>query len=280
MSVRDVTRAMLAALDAGEPTVLATVVRASGSTPQAPGARMLLHADGRTVGTVGGGAIERAILDEMRVCLRDRRPRLVTRDLARDLGMCCGGRMEVFVEPVEPTQRLFIFGAGHVAKPLAEAARMLAFHVTVIDDREELNAETRFPGCRRILAEPKEAAKELAPTDQDWIVIVTHDHRLDEEALDQFARTPHRYVGVIGSRRKVFRILARIAARGPLPDLSKVYAPIGLDIGAVSPEEIGISIAAELVALRHGKPGHHMRAVDDPRLAKVLSGELSPESVD
>jgi xanthine dehydrogenase accessory factor len=109
-------------------------------------------------------------------------------------------------------------------------------------------------------------------------LVVTHDHRLDEEALDTYARLPHRYLGMIGSRRKVFRILQRIAQRRGLPALERVYAPVGLDIGAVTPEEIAVSIVAELVALKHGKHAAHLRAIDDPRVQRVLAGELSAEA--
>lgn len=274
--MRDVTEAILAVLDGGGRGALATVVRASGSTPQQVGARLLLRPDGTCVGTVGGGAIEHAVLEELRACAVDGRPRLVVKDLLRDLGMCCGGRMEVLVEPIEGSPRLVLFGAGHVAKPTAALARTLGFRVLVADDREDLNTEERFPGCERVLAEPEEAAIETS--ERDWLLVMTHDHRLDEEALDFYARRPHAYLGVIGSRRKIYRMLQRIAARHGLPPLERVYAPVGLDIGAVSPEEIAVSIAAELTALRHGASAAHMRAVDDPALAKVLAGQLTPEA--
>jgi len=192
--------------------------------------------------------------------------------------MCCGGRMEVFVEPIEGRPRLVIFGAGHVALPTASFARACGFDVWVVDDREELNTETRFPDCTRVLAEPTAAVARVAPRDDDWLFVVTHDHALDEEALDVFARLPHRYLGLIGSRRKIFRILHRLHVRGPLPPLDRVYAPVGLDLGAVTPEEIAISVTAELVALRHGRPARHLRAVDDPRLRRVLDGELTAEA--
>lgn len=276
--MRDVTRALLHVLTSGRRGALATVVRVSGSVPQQPGARLLLAPDGATTGTVGGGAVERAVLDALGQCRQHGRPELVVYDLARDLGMCCGGRMEIFVEPVEAEQRLLVFGAGHVAKPTAELARRVGFAVTVVDDREELANRERFPDCELVLAEPREAAACIAPRAEDWVLIVTYDHRLDEEALDTFARLPHRYLGLIGSRRKVLRILQRIASRGDLPPLDRVFAPVGLDIGAVSPEEIAVSIVAELVAIRHGKAARHLRALDDPRVARVLSGELSPEA--
>jgi xanthine dehydrogenase accessory factor len=277
--MRDVTRELLEVLASGRRGALATVVRVSGSVPQQPGARLLLSADGRTTGTVGGGAVERAVRAALEECVTAGRPELVVYDLARDLGMCCGGRMEIFVEPVEAAQRLVVLGAGHVAKPTAELARRVGFEVTVVDDREDLATAERFPGCSLLLAEPREAARRVAPRAEDWLLIVTYDHRLDEEALDTFARLPHRYIGLIGSRRKVFRILQRIAHKGTLPPLDRVYAPVGLDIGAVSPDEIAVSIVAELVAIRHGKALGHLRAVDDPRLTRMLAGEVSPDAL-
>jgi xanthine dehydrogenase accessory factor len=277
----DVTEALLALLRSGGRGALATVVRASGSTPQQAGARMLLTASGGFVGTVGGGAIEQAIADALRACARTGRPELVVRDLGRDLGMCCGGRMEVFVEPIEGTPRLVIFGAGHVGRATAAMARGVGFSVTIVDDREELSSEERFPGCTRILAEPHEAREEVAPTAHDWLLVVTHDHRLDEEALDTYARLPHAYLGMIGSRRKIVRILQRIRGKRALPPLEKVYAPVGLDLGAVTPEEIAVSIVAELVALRHGRAAAHMRAIDDPGIRRAVEkGEPLREGED
>ncbi|MCB9611755.1 MAG: XdhC family protein [Sandaracinus sp.] len=276
--MRQVTEALLKLLRDGGRGALATVVRTSGSAPQVPGARLLLRDDGSFVGTVGGGAIEESVLAELRTCLVDGKPRTIRRDLGGDLGMCCGGRMEVFVELVESTPRLVIFGAGHVARPTASFARTCGFEVWVVDDREELNTEERFPGCTRVLDEPLAAVERIAPRSDDWLFVVTHDHALDEEALDRYARLPHRYLGLIGSRRKVFRILHRLSVRGPLPPLDRVYAPVGLDLGAVSPEEIAISVLAELVALRHGRPATHLRAIDDPRVQRVLAGELTAEA--
>lgn len=263
-----VQRALLALLERGGRGALATVVKAAGSTPQVPGARMLRHEDGSVVGTVGGGAVEHAVLRLLEEVLRDGRARVVALDLAHDLGMCCGGRMEVFVERIEGTSRLVIFGAGHVSQALARLAPSLGFAVTVVDDREELNTAERFPDATRVLAEPRDARASLSIDEHDWLLVVTHDHRLDEEALDTYARGPHAYLGMIGSRRKVRRVLDRIRARGPLPPLERVYAPVGLALGAVSPEEIAISIAAELVAVRHGlgrapHVGAHMRDLPD-----------------
>lgn len=275
--MREVTEEVLRILREGGSGAQATVIRTSGSTPQQPGARLLLLAGGEMAGTVGGGAVEEVTLAALRICLRDGKSKVFVYDLGRDLGMCCGGTMEVFVERIESEPRLIIFGAGHIARPTASMARAVGFRVVVVDDRDELNTEDRFPECERVLAEPGGAVDALNVCREDWLLVVTHDHRLDEEALDLYARLEHRYLGLIGSRRKIFRILQRIHGRRGLPALDRVYAPVGVDIGAVSPEEIAVSIVAELVALRNGRSVDHLRAVDHPALHKVLEGTMSPE---
>jgi xanthine dehydrogenase accessory factor len=255
--VREVAEALVEVLQSGERGALATVVRTSGSTPQRAGARLLLKPDGSTVGTVGGGAIEHAVLAALQRLQRAGGSEFLLRDLARDLGMCCGGRMEFFLEAVETAPRLFIFGAGHVARATAPLARQLGFDVTVVDEREELNTSERFPECTLELGD----AERVKLGEHDWALIVTHDHRLDEQTLERCLAQPARYIGLVGSRRKVFRLLQRIAARRPGQKLERVYAPVGLDIGAVTPEEIAVSIVAELVALRRGKLAPHLSAV-------------------
>jgi xanthine dehydrogenase accessory factor len=285
MNVRQVAEALVEVLASGGRGALATVVRTSGSVPQPAGARLLLRPDDTTVGTVGGGAIEHAVLEALRDARRTGEAQLLSRDLGYDLGMCCGGRMEIFIEPVEGTPRLWLFGAGHVARPTAALARSAGFEVTVIDEREPLNTEERFPGCARAVEEPTTLLRQRAAAlgERDWLLIVTHDHRLDEELLElAIQQRPRvRFIGLVGSQRKTFRLLQRIGARlgATTPEalaLERVYAPVGLDIGAIGPEEIAISIVAELVALRHGRAAErHMRAVDDVRLLRLLRAERS-----
>lgn len=275
--MREVIEAVLEVLARGERAALATVVRASGSTPQQPGARLLLRADGSVVGTVGGGALELDVLKDLKRVLETGDAKVVVRELGHHLGMCCGGRMEVFTEVIEGEPRLLLCGAGHVAKATAALARSIGFDVTVIDDREELLTEARFAGCRLELCDPPAALRrrELGP--RDWLLIVTHDHQLDEQTLEVALERAPRYIGLIGSRRKVFRTLQRLHAKREKLDLSRVYAPVGLDVGAIGPAEIAVSIAAELVALRRGKAAPHLRAVDDVTF-KALSEERPSDS--
>lgn len=265
-------------LESGERAALATVVRTAGSTPQAPGARMLLRADGSTFGTVGGGAIEREVLEALGRC-RDGAPaHALTRELGHDLAMCCGGRMEVFVEPIEAEPRLLLFGAGHVHCALAPIARSIGFEVTVVDEREELNTAQRFAGAARELIDPASYLKRVELGPRDWVLIATHDHALDEQVLElALARTP-RYIGLVGSKRKVFRLLERIIERRGRQGLARLYAPVGLALEALEPAEIAVSIAGELVALRRGAEVPHMRAVDDPRLSRRLHATPEPQA--
>jgi len=274
--VRDVVQALLELVTSRQRGALATVVRVSGSTPQRPGARLLLREDGSTLGTVGGGAIERVVLEGLQHALVSQQPELLIRDLAHDLGMCCGGRMEIFVEPILPTPRLWLLGAGHVAKPTATLARSVGFEVHVIDEREELNTAERFPECQRVLGDPADELRKATLGEADWVLIMTHDHQLDEAALAAAAGKNAQYVGLVGSKRKVFRLVERVRERraGDFP-LERVFAPVGLDIGAVSPEEIAVSIVAELVALRHGRPAPHLRALSDVRLERVLQRQIT-----
>lgn len=274
--MRDVVQALLELLTSRQRGALATVVRVSGSTPQQPGARLLLREDGSTLGTVGGGAIELAVIESLRRSLSSSESELLIRDLAHDLGMCCGGRMEIFVEPILPSPRLWLLGAGHVAKPTAALARNVGFEVVVIDERDELNTMERFPGCRLVLGDPGTELRKAALGDTDWVLIMTHDHQLDEAALAATAGKNARYVGLVGSKRKVFRLVERVRAKrdGEFP-LERVYAPVGLDIGAVSPEEIALSIVAELVALRHGRPAPHLRALSDSRIERALQRQIT-----
>jgi xanthine dehydrogenase accessory factor len=282
--VREVIQALLELVEGRRPGALATVVRASGSTPQKAGARLLLRADGTTVGTVGGGAIELAVVEVLGEVMRTGASQLVVRDLGHDLGMCCGGRMEVFVEAIEPAPRLLVMGAGHVARPTAALARAVGFHVVVVDDREELNTADRFPDCEIVLEEPpaylRHAASEGRPLDVgDWVLIATHDHALDEETLASSMEQKPAYIGLVASRRKALRLVQRIAARrgpGVLERLDRVYAPVGLPIGGRTPHEIAVSIVAEVVALRHGADVAQMRAVgsalDDAAIVRLERG--------
>jgi xanthine dehydrogenase accessory factor len=264
-------RALGELLASGGRGALATVVRSTGSTPQRPGARMLLCDDGSVLGTVGGGAIENAVLERLRALKTLGGSEMMVKELGFDLGMCCGGRMEIFIESIEARPTLWLCGAGHVNCALAPLVSTLGFDIAVLDAREELNNAARFPGARRELLDGDELLKRAPLSNRDWLLIATHDHALDERILERALSGQPRYVGLVGSRRKVFRLLERIAQRRSDLPLDCVYAPVGLALGAIGPEEIAVSIAAELVALRRGVEAPHLRAVANPQFARRLA---------
>ncbi|NUR53960.1 MAG: XdhC family protein [Acidobacteria bacterium] len=251
--------AAAAALARGEPAALVTIVRASGSTPQRTGAKMLVYADGRTLGTIGGGCYENDALGRAREAIRSGTPALVRYDLNDDFveesGLICGGQMEVYIDPIAPAPRLYIIGAGHVGCHLARAAADAGFRIHVVDDREKFANTERFPAAEAVVVDDIAAwlhQAELPPS--AYVVVVTRGHTHDFDALRALAARELRYLGLIGSRAKVARVFDALAAEGmPVECLDRVHAPIGLDIGAVTPAEIAISILAELIAVRHGR---------------------------
>ncbi len=255
----DIFRAVLAALEQGDEAALVTIVRTSGSTPQRVGAKMIVYADGRSLGTIGGGCYESDATLKAREALRSRQPRLVKYDLRDDIaeesGLICGGQMEVYIEPLDPAAHLFIVGAGHVSVHLGRFAAQAGFHVHVLDDRERFANHERFPDAKEILVDtiPDALARIDWPANS-YVVVVTRGHRYDLEALRAVAGRSFRYVGMIGSRAKVKRVFDELGASGcPADWLDQIHAPIGLDIGAVTPAEIAISIVAQLIAVRNNR---------------------------
>jgi xanthine dehydrogenase accessory factor len=254
----DVFRALVRAMDAGERTALVTIVSARGSTPQRVGARMLVYEDGRTVGTIGGGCYENDATGKAREAIRLARPQLVeyslNEELAAESGLICGGVMEVFIEPVVPTPDLYLLGAGHVSMEVARVARATGFRVHVVDDREKFANVERFPDADVIVDDIPAWLKTAALPPDAFVAVVTRGHRHDFDAVRELVGRPLRYLGLIGSRAKVLRIFEALEGEGVAPaTLSAIYAPIGLDIGAVTPAEIAVSIVAELVAVRSGR---------------------------
>jgi xanthine dehydrogenase accessory factor len=235
-----------------------TIVRAQGSTPQRTGAKMLVFADGRTVGTIGGGCYENEAFWKARDALTTGRSALLhfelNDDFAQENGLVCGGQMDVHIDPLAPTPRLYVIGAGHVGMHLARAAEDAGFRVHVVDDREKFANRDRFPGAHDITVAPISEWLHAADLPSSaYVAIVTRGHQHDLEAMRALAARDLCYLGLIGSRAKVTRIYDALAAEGmPSECLARVRAPIGLAIGAVTPAEIAISIVAEMIAVRRG----------------------------
>ena len=256
---QEVFAALAEALARGEEVALVTITGSTGSTPQRVGAKMLVYSDGRTVGTIGGGCYENDAFWKAREAIKARRPLNVkyelNDDFAQETGLVCGGQMEVFIEPVEASPDVYVFGAGHVGHFVAKMAHDVGFRVHVIDDREKFANQERFGEGIDVIVDHIPTWLEnnhLPPT--AYAVIVTRGHTHDLDALRAVVTKPMRYVGLIGSKAKIRRIFDALLEEGQSPEVLKpVHAPIGLDIGAISPQEIAVSIVAELIAVKHGK---------------------------
>ena len=255
----EVFHAVGEALQRGEPAALVTIIRTEGSTPQRVGAKMVVFADGRTVGTIGGGCYENDAFWKARQALKTRKAEVIryelTDDIAEESGLICGGQMEVYVEPIEASPHLYLVGAGHVAYHLARVAATVGFHIHILDDREKFASRERFPDAAEVTVDtiPDWLASAQFPANA-YVVILTRGHRYDLDALRALAPRELRYLGLIGSRAKVARLYEALRDEGLSSEqLQRVHAPVGLAIGAVTPQEIAVSILAELVAVKYGK---------------------------
>jgi xanthine dehydrogenase accessory factor len=240
----------------GHRGAVATIINVRGSIPSFKTAKMLVRDDGSIVGTIGGGCVEAEVWQAAQEVISSEKPRTLTFDLNQDptydTGLVCGGTLEIFVEPILPAPVLYIFGAGHVAYGLYTVARTAGFDVVVIDDREAYANRTRFPDARQVISEDYEhALAGLAPNDSSYIVIVTRGHHDDMRILRWAVKTPARYIGMVGSKRKAISIFRELTREGLKPALfDRVHSPVGLDIGAITPEEIAVAITSELIAIR------------------------------
>jgi xanthine dehydrogenase accessory factor len=261
----------------GRRAALATIVHVNGSIPSFESSRMLVRDDGSIAGTVGGGCVEAEVWAAAKDVIRAERPRKLTfhlnNDAGYDTGLICGGTLEIFVEPVLPAPRLFIFGGGHVSLSLSQTAHQAGFEIVVVDDRESFANRERFPVAAEIHASFEDAFEKIRPNSSSYLVIVTRGHKDDLRVLKWAAGTPARYIGMIGSKRKVLAVYRVLEKEGiSVEKLARVHAPVGLDIGAQTPEEIAVSIVAELIAIRRGAGALAHKKVD---LASKAAGSSS-----
>jgi xanthine dehydrogenase accessory factor len=240
----------------GRRGAVATIVNVRGSIPSFRTAKMLVRDDGSIVGTIGGGCVEADVWQAAREVMESEKSRTLTFDLNQDpkydTGLVCGGTLEVFVEPVLPPALLYIFGAGHVAVNLCKIAADAGFDPIITDDRTSYATQERFPAAREVrVLDFDDATRTLEPNETSYIVIVTRGHRDDMRILRWAVQSRARYIGMIGSKRKVIGIFNTLRNEGvPAHLFDRVHAPIGIDIGAVTPEEIAVAITAELIAIR------------------------------
>jgi xanthine dehydrogenase accessory factor len=252
----DIYQEIVRIKEEGEEAALVTIVSATGSTPREEGAKMLVKPDGSITGTIGGGSLEAQVIDEAVKVIKQGKPKRLHMSLtakeAEEAGMICGGDLEVFIEPILTAPTLYIFGGGHVSLPLAQMAKLLGFKIAVIDDRAEFASTERFPEADIVLADDFTSSFPKLEIDKSsYIVIVTRGHQHDELVLGWAVNTPAKYIGMIGSQTKVKAIFSHLMAKGmPKEKLDNAYSPIGLEIGAQTPEEIAISILAEIIKVR------------------------------
>jgi xanthine dehydrogenase accessory factor len=240
----------------GQKCALATIVQVRGSIPSYESAKLLVREDGSMAGTIGGGCVEAEVWTAAREVIETERPKHLTfnlgQDAAYDNGLICGGQLDVFVEPIIPQPRAFIFGAGHISKSLSKVATLAGFETVIVDDREAFANRERFPEAGEIHAgEYEEICANLAINETSYLIIVTRGHRDDMRVLRWAVSTPARYIAMIGSKRKVINVIKELEKEGIARDaFERIFAPMGFEIGAVSPEEIAISVAAEMIAVR------------------------------
>jgi len=249
----------------GQKCALATIVQVNGSIPSYESAKLLVREDGSMLGTIGGGCVEAEVWNAAREVIQTERPRTMDfslgQDAAYDNGLICGGQLSVFVEPVVPQPQAFIFGAGHISKSLSKIANLAGFSTNIIDNREAFANRERFPEADQIFAEEYEDIfPKLTIRDTSYLIIVTRGHRDDMRVLRWAVTTPARYIAMIGSKRKVIGVVKELEKEGIARSaFERVFAPMGFDIGAITPEEIAVSVVAEMIAVRRD-PGSEWRS--------------------
>jgi xanthine dehydrogenase accessory factor len=267
----------------GRRGAVATITNARGSIPSFQTAKMLVRDDGSIAGTIGGGCVEAEVWQAAREVMEQEKPRSLTFNLNNDpkydTGLVCGGTLEIFIEPVLPPALLYIFGAGHVAYNVYKIATIAGFEVTVIDDRESYANRERFPEAREVIADDFDAVTaRLNLPEGSYIVIVTRGHRDDMRILRWAVNANARYLGMIGSKRKTISIYKELEKQGIAAEkFAQVHAPVGLEIGAVTPEEIAVSIVAEMIAERRRAMPNVASKKYEHRTAREAQDEIQEE---
>src|SRR6266568_4058759 len=264
MSTTAMYNEIQAGLKRGEGIAVATVVKTIGAAPCGVGTKMLVRADGTTSGGFSGAKVDTQVAQEAVKALRESRSHITHVHLDADQAVgSCGATLELFIEVLYPEPRLIIAGAGNVAQALARLATQLDYRIVVVDDRRDL-ADPQVFGEKIQLAfgDIPQTIRELEPDEASWIVIVTRGHHLDKDALHAALETNAAYVGMIGSPSKVKHIFKDLLKEGLTAErLARVHAPIGLDLGAETPDEIALSIAAEMLMLRKKGTGASLKTM-------------------
>ncbi len=237
----------------GRTSAIATIVECRGSSPQRQGAKMLVRDDGSSMGTLGGGCLEADVVQGALMSLRDGKPMTMPFELTeREGGLVCGGTVLVYIEPVLLEPHLVILGAGHVGKTLARIARFTGFRVTVVDDRQEFANPVNIPDAHELMVTEFNFAFEGIPVEAGtFIVVATRGHNHDLDAVKASLRTSAGYIGLLGSKRKKALLSRALGESGfSKKDVDRVIIPVGMEIGSITPEEISVSIMAQIVQKR------------------------------
>jgi xanthine dehydrogenase accessory factor len=253
-----ISQALIEVLQNNQPAALATVVRTRGASPREAGAKMLVYPDGSIVGTVGGGEMEMRVITEAQGALRDGKPRYLDMTLSNEQRgdpLICGGEMEIFVEPITLAPTLVLVGAGHIGAAVAQLAQQTGFRVIVLDDRAEFVTAENFPHAdERIAGDIVKEIESLEITPQTYIVFVTRAHTLDAALLSAVVEKDAAYIGMLGSERRVLTVKNLLKQKGVSEAaLARVHAPIGIEIHAETPQEIAVSIMAEIIQVKRQK---------------------------
>jgi xanthine dehydrogenase accessory factor len=265
----------------GQKCALATIVQVRGSIPSFESAKLLVREDGSMVGTIGGGCVEAEVWNAAREVIATEKPRHMNfslgEDAAYDNGLICGGQLDVFVEPVIPQPAAYIFGAGHISKSLSKVADLAGFRTIVIDDREMFANRDRFPEADEIHADEYESILPKLPVNEtSYIVIVTRGHRDDMRVLKWAVGTNARYIAMIGSKRKVINVIRELEKEGvPASAFERIFAPMGFDIGAITPEEIAVAVVAEMIAVRRNPESNWKQVSKSVYLNERLRAHLT-----
>lgn len=254
----DIYKEIVQIQSTGGKAALATIVARKGSAPRKDTAKMLVSEDGTTLGSIGGGCVDGEVWQEAMDSIKEGTARMVNFKLTEkemaESGLICGGVLDVFIEPIKAVPVVHIFGAGHIAQPLSKMSKIAGFNIVVVDDRPSFANDERFPEADVIYGEGfDEAFQELDIGWTSYIVIVTRGHLYDQHVLKWALGTDAHYIGMIGSKRKIKTVYKNLQEEGvPEGEFKRVHAPIGLDIGAEAPEEIALSILAEMMQIYKG----------------------------
>lgn len=253
--MKNIYEEILSICNGNKRAALCLIISAKGSTPRKAGTKMIVYEDGTIAGSIGGGDLEKKVIENAAAVIKYRKPGIFKHDLLHQHGMCCGGTVEIYIEPIMNKNKLYIFGAGHTGHALARLASALDFEIVLIDERPEYVDPVSIEGINKLKLEYNIALKLLPFDVNTYVVILTYCHQIDRDILAYCLNQPHAYLGMIGSRRKVLvtKKMFGEADIGTEKDIEKVNMPIGLDINAQTPEEIALSILAEIIKVKNSK---------------------------